>query len=99
MKVPGVGLKYCSNTWLIISTVPAAVCSGGTVKLYSGSRIEKRGINMELPIPSFCLVSSLLITALGLISEPVAARVSTVPTGKACCILALRVKKSQASPS
>ncbi len=67
----------------MMSAEPAAVWNGGTVKVFAGSRKLALGSRHGAPLPSFWLVSGLEMTPPLSISEPVAARVSTVTRGRA----------------
>ena len=61
-----------------MSAVPAAVCFGGTVYVYSGSSIDIVGFIDSAPVPHFSFLDISEITANESISEPVADNVSTL---------------------
>ena len=93
----GGSLKYSSKICTIMSTMPAAVWYLFTVKVYSGSSIEKTGFTAGEPNASLRSVSSFVITPYEFISEPVAARVRTAPRGTASVHTTPFVKKSHTS--
>ena len=83
-----------------MSVMPDAVCHSGRVNVSSGFMIENLGrMKIEPFAPSFCIVSSRVITALPEPSEPAAGIVSTVATGTPATGTAFPMKKSQKSPS
>ena len=82
-----------------MSAEPQAVWYRLTVKVSVGSRKDTLGCIQGYPRPSFSLVSKLVMTPPLSISEPVAARVSTVTRGRARSGAAAPVEKSQGSPS
>lgn len=84
----------------IMSATPAAVCSGGSVKVSSGfitANLGRRALSVRSDI--LRMPSSLVITELPLPSLPAAGIVSTTPTGSAFSITAFPAQKSQKSPS
>ena len=84
----------------IMSAMPDAVCHAGSVKVSSGFIIENFGRSIiGCFIPSFCSVSSRVMTALPEPSDPAAGMVRTVARGSADVIFAFWMKKSQKSPS
>lgn len=71
----------------------------GTVTVYTGFKIENFGNTAGLPQLSFSSVAAFVMTEPEFISEPVAASVNTVPSGKASSTITLRFTISHASPS
>lgn len=65
-----------------ISTTPQAVWYGGSVIVSSGSIIAKSGRFLSLLSPRLTPSAVFVSTALSLVSLPVAAIVSTTPTGR-----------------
>ena len=81
-KRPSAGtVTYCSTVWMKVSMTPLATWVGGRVKVRVGSRMENLGKTSGLKIGY--LPAPWLITPPLFISEPVAGRVTTVPSGTA----------------
>jgi hypothetical protein len=81
------------------STTPLAVWRTGRLNKVLGSSTAKRGKTFSEPKKSLSPVSRRLMTAPEFISEPVAASVSTTPSGTAVLTLPLPVSSSHGSPS
>ena len=75
------------------------MCLAGTEYVYSGSKIDTLGTVHAAPVPNFWFVAISDITALGSISEPVAAKVRTENIGRASFISFLSTTKSHGSLS
>ena len=87
-------------TWQKASPMPLAIWRGGSEKVVSGSRMEKRGKTDGWMKASFSRRARRLMTAAALASEPVAGSVRTAPIGRADFTWAAKVVRiSHGSPA